>query len=46
LTEKNALEKEKNELEVQSQEYFKQIDKLTANYVNIKIQFVYYFVKN
>jgi len=31
------LEKEKNELENQSKEYFGQIEKLTANYVSILI---------
>lgn len=36
MTEKNELEKEKFELENQSKEYFKQIEKLTSNYVNSK----------
>lgn len=36
VTEKNELEKEKMDLENQSKEHFKQIEKLTSNYVNIK----------
>lgn len=34
LTERNRLENEKTELEVQNKEHFKQIEKLTASYVS------------
>lgn len=34
MVKQNNLEKEKNDLENQSKEHFKQIEKLTANYVN------------
>lgn len=34
MTNKSILLKEKNELELQNKEYFKQIEKLTANYVS------------
>lgn len=36
MTKKNEMEKEKYELENQNKEYFKQIKKLTSNYVSIK----------
>lgn len=38
LLEKNDLEKDKKELENQNKENFKQIEKLTINYVSIKIK--------
>lgn len=46
ITEKNELEKEKNELENQSKEHFSQIEKLTANYVNILINNIIYRIQN
>lgn len=39
MTNKNILLKEKNEFELQNKEYFKQIEKLTANYVSNIIQY-------
>lgn len=35
LTERNNLNNEKTELEVQNKEHFKQIEKLTASYASI-----------
>lgn len=37
MIKQNELENEKNEYETQSKEHFKQIEKLTANYVNNKL---------